>query len=93
MPSRWLQYLTVTLGTNLLRRFGIEGGIGALAVLYKGENVVKVLRHYLGSDKCHTVYEAEGVGVAMGLHLLNGLNRKLTGAVAWERTVKHLCGR
>ena len=54
---------------------GYEGGIGASVVLYKGENVVKVLRHYLGSDKCHTVYEAEGVGVAMGLHLLNGLNR------------------
>jgi len=60
---------------------GYEGGIGASAVLYKGENVVKVLRHYLGTDKCHTVYEAEGVGVAMGLHLLNGLNRKLTDVV------------
>ena len=27
---------------------GFEGGIGASAVLYKGPNVVKMLRYYLG---------------------------------------------
>jgi ribonuclease HI len=60
---------------------GYEGGIGASAILYRGENIVKVLRHYLCSEKGHMVYEAEGVWMAMGLHLLNRLNRKLTGAV------------
>jgi ribonuclease HI len=60
---------------------GYEGGVGASAILYKGEDVIKTLRYYLGTDKCHTVYEAEGIGVSMGLHLLANLNRKLNGAV------------
>ena len=33
-------------------------------------------------EKEHTVYEAEGVGLTMGLHLLKGLNIKLTHSVA-----------
>jgi hypothetical protein len=52
---------------------GFEGGIGASALLYIKEQLVKVLRLHLGSDLEHTVYKAEGVGLAMGLHLLNGL--------------------
>jgi ribonuclease HI len=57
---------------------GFEGGIGASALLYVKECLVKVLRVHLGSASEHTVYEAEGVGLVMGLHLLNGLNRQLT---------------
>jgi ribonuclease HI len=57
---------------------GFEGGIGALALLYIKEHLVKVLRIHLGSALEHTVYEAEGVGLVMGLHPLNGLNRQLT---------------
>jgi ribonuclease HI len=57
---------------------GFEGGIGASALLYINERLVKVLRVHLGSALEHTVYEAEGVGLLMGLHLLNGLNRQLT---------------
>jgi ribonuclease HI len=57
---------------------GFEGGIGASALLYINERLVKVLRAYLGSSLEHTVYEAEGVGLVMGLHLLNGLSRQLT---------------
>ena len=33
---------------------------------------------YLGTTQEHTVYEAEGVGLLMGLHLLNGLSRHPT---------------
>ena len=32
----------------------------------------------LGTPQEHMVYEAEGVGLIMGLHLLNGLSRQLT---------------
>ena len=60
---------------------GFEGGIGASAILYRGPNVVKTLRYYLGTDKHHTVYEAEGIGVYMGMHLLTSLSSKFTGAV------------
>ena len=42
---------------------GFEGGSGASAILYRGPNVVKSLRYYLGTDKHHAVYEAEGIGV------------------------------
>ena len=56
---------------------GYEGGIGASVILYRGANVIKTLRYYLRMDKCHTVYEAEGVGVSMGLHLLTSLGNKV----------------
>ena len=36
------------------------------------------LKFYLGTSLEHTVYKAEGVGLLMGLHLLNGLHRQLT---------------
>ena len=57
---------------------GFEGRIGASALLYINDRLSKVLRVYLGSARKHTVYEAEGIGIVMGLHLLNGLNRQLT---------------
>jgi ribonuclease HI len=60
---------------------GYKGGIGASTVLYKRNHVIKSLRYYLSTDKQHTVYEAEGVGVSMGLHMLIGLNRRLNDAV------------
>ena len=61
---------------------GFKGGISASAVLYKKDKVTKVLCYYLGTSKEHTVYEAEGVGAAMGLHLLKGLNGCLASAVS-----------
>jgi ribonuclease HI len=57
---------------------GFEGGIGASALLYIKGRLSKVLRVYLGTSREHTVYEAEGIGLVMGLHLLNGLSRQLT---------------
>lgn len=56
---------------------GFEGGIGAAAVLYIGNAFKKSLRYYLGKDTMHTVYEAETLGIIMGLHLLTELNREL----------------
>ena len=57
---------------------GYEGGIGVAALLYINNCLARVIWLYLGTTKEHTVYEAEGVGLIMGLHLLNGLSRQLT---------------
>lgn len=58
-----------------------ERSIGAAAVLYEEGRVKKTLKFHLGSDKEHTVYEAESVSITMGLHLLTSLNRKLPGFI------------
>ena len=57
---------------------GYEGGIRASALLYINDRLARTIRIYLGSTKEHTVYEAEGVGLIMGLHLFNGLSHRLT---------------
>ena len=57
---------------------GYEGGIGASALLYINERLARSIGVYLGTAQAHTVYEAKGVGLLMGLHLLNGLSRWLT---------------
>jgi ribonuclease HI len=57
---------------------GFEGGIGASAVFFVNNQVTKTLHYHLGPDTKHTVYEAEGVGVTMALHLLKLRNRQLT---------------
>ncbi|QRV94576.1 Reverse transcriptase from transposon X-element protein [Ceratobasidium sp. AG-Ba] len=49
---------------------GIDGGIGAAAVLCRDGQPNKILRLHLGSDKRHVVYEAELVGAMLALHLL-----------------------
>jgi hypothetical protein len=55
-----------------------RGNISMATLLYVNECLVKTLRIHLGSSKEHTVYEAEGVGLAMGLHLLNRLSCRLS---------------
>ena len=57
-------------------RSGFEGGIGASAILYLKNCLIKSICFYLGSDQEHTVYEAEGVGLIMGLHLLSTLHSR-----------------
>ena len=47
-----------------------EGSIGATAILYLKDQLIKMLRYYLRTEQEHTVYKAEGVGLVMGLHLL-----------------------
>ena len=74
--------LTFANLTNATRIYsdgsGFEGGIGASALLYINDKLVRSLRCYLGTPNEHTIYEAKGVGLLMGLHLLNGLSRQLT---------------
>jgi hypothetical protein len=53
---------------------GFKNEIGALALLYTGNQLTKTLHFYLGSEDKHTVYEAESVGLLMGIHLLKDLN-------------------
>ena len=55
---------------------GFEGGIGTSVLLYI--KLVRSLRCYLGTPTEYTIYEAKGVGLLMGLHLLNGLSCQLT---------------
>jgi ribonuclease HI len=47
-----------------------NGGVGAAAVMYKGKDLIDVKRQYLGTDKEHTVYEAEAIGLALGIGFL-----------------------
>jgi len=56
---------------------GLDGNIGAAAVLTRGFHPFKIARHYLGPDTEHTVYEGECVGQLLGLHLLNQLRPHL----------------
>jgi hypothetical protein len=64
---------------------GFEGGIGVSAVLYVNNCITKVLHFHLGSKMEHTVYEAEGVGIAMALHMLKTSNRQLSRPLSMLR--------
>lgn len=48
----------------------IEKGVGASAVLYINGTEKKVARKYLGTTNEHTVFEAELMGVIMGIKML-----------------------
>jgi len=51
---------------------GIDGNIGAAAVLYRrGRPRPRILRYHLGSIANHTVYEAEAVGLTLAAQLLS----------------------
>ncbi|KAF5378264.1 hypothetical protein D9615_008696 [Tricholomella constricta] len=62
---------------------GYKGQAGAAAVLYKGNARPKTLHYHLGPLTRNTTFEAEAVGVALGLHLLTKaiLPRKSTVAL------------
>jgi ribonuclease HI len=49
---------------------GIDGRIGAAAVLYRDGIEVRTSRKRLGSAKKHTVFEGEGIGANLGMGLL-----------------------
>ena len=57
---------------------GFENGKGASALLYINDCLSRSLHFYLGMPQENMVYKAEGVGLIMGLHLLNRLSRQLT---------------
>ncbi|KNZ79417.1 hypothetical protein J132_10227 [Termitomyces sp. J132] len=58
---------------------GFEGGVRASTVLYINGDEVSHLKYHLGSGAEHMVYEVEIIGLSLGLHILQGLNRKLLG--------------
>ena len=47
----------------------INGGVGAAATLYREGKEVRSLHKHLGPEEHHTVFEAELVGILMGMHL------------------------
>ena len=47
-----------------------DGEVGAAAILTRNGKTTKVLRYHLGPISEHTVYEAELIGIIMGLHLI-----------------------
>jgi ribonuclease HI len=49
---------------------GIEGKVGAAAVLYKNGICAQSLRYQLGTLEEHITYEAEAVGVTLALELI-----------------------
>jgi ribonuclease HI len=50
---------------------GMEGRIGAAAVLYQNGRMKTRLRYQLGSQHHHTVYEGEGIGAVLGTKLIS----------------------
>lgn len=56
----------------------IDIGVGASAILYKNDKIVKVCRYYLGTPNNHTVYKAELTSVLLTIHLLHKLSCQLT---------------
>ena len=48
-----------------------DGSVGVAAVLTKNGKVTKALHYHLGPASKHTVFEAELVGILMGLHLID----------------------
>src|SRR5262249_31291753 len=53
---------------------GYQGMAGACAVLYRGTDAPQTLKYRLGKLSKHTVYEAESVGITLGLRLLGRMS-------------------
>jgi ribonuclease HI len=51
---------------------GLDGKIGAAAVLYRNGRKIRSLRFHLGAETEHTVPEAEGLAMILALELLKG---------------------
>jgi ribonuclease HI len=49
---------------------GLNGNIGAAAVLYRPNSSTAMLRYHLGTIQQHTVYESEAVGLLLAAQLL-----------------------
>ena len=48
----------------------LKGGVGAAAMLYKNDMVIKICKYHLGTPEEHSVYEAELTGIILASHLL-----------------------
>jgi len=51
---------------------GHEGGVGAVAMLYRGRVEKCVLRKFMGSEETHMVFEAELLGLSSATEMLKG---------------------
>jgi hypothetical protein len=47
-----------------------DNNVGAAAALTRNGITQEILHYHLGSSSEHTVFEAELVGILMGLHLI-----------------------
>jgi len=47
-----------------------NGKVGAAAVMIQPEQPHRILHYHLGTDKQHTVHEAENIGILLALHLI-----------------------
>ena len=59
----------------------LHKGVGAVAILYKNNRIVKISRFHLGAANKHTVYKAELVGVLLALNILTSLACQLINTV------------
>ena len=81
IPATKEEALPFVISTNAMAPIHVysdgsrfKGGISASALLYIKDHLVKTLQVYLSSASKHIVYEVEGIGLLMGLHLLCRLN-------------------
>ena len=49
---------------------GLNGKIGAAAILYRPNGNTRILRYHLGTSKQHTIYKSEAVGLILAANLL-----------------------
>ena len=47
-----------------------NGKVGTAAILMQPDKLHRILHYHLGSDKQHTVHEAENIGILLALHLI-----------------------
>ncbi|CCA74846.1 hypothetical protein PIIN_08815 [Serendipita indica DSM 11827] len=57
---------------------GMEGKIGAAAVLYQNGQRVKAVCYLLGAETEHTVHKGELVGIVLGIHLARTMQGNCT---------------
>jgi len=60
----------------------IDGGVGAAAILFRNGIRMATLRKYLGRANAHTVYEAEVVGIGLGIELIRREEVSLQASIA-----------
>ncbi len=65
---------------------GIDGGIGAAAVIYKGDRRVKTLRLKVGSAKEHEVYDGEGLALTLCLEPLRNMSNIKSASISIDNT-------
>ena len=61
---------------------GLDGKVGAAAILYKHGQGPRMLRYSLGSLEEHTVFEAKAIGLVLALHMLN-FEHEVQKATLW----------